>query len=1362
MTDRANCESDIAIIGMACRLPGANTVSDYWELLCAGESMHRKVPPTKFLQDDRGRLGHAGVTFWGNFLDDPAGFDHQFFNLSSREATSMDPQQRLVLQVAYEAVEAAGYFNESSEARPADVGVYLGVGAVDYQSNVASHPSTAFSALGTLRAFISGRVSHHFGWTGPSLTYDTACSSSAVAVHSACKALISGECSAALAGGVNVITSPMLYEDLSKSGFLSPTGQCKPFDADADGYCRGEGAGILYLKRLSAALACDDPILGIIASSAVIQSDNSTPITVPHVFSQTKLYRTVLEHANLKPAQVGVVEAHGTGTPVGDPIEFESIQQVFGSERRDKLFVTSVKGNIGHTEAVSGVASAIKAVMMMQNATVPKQANFTSLNPRIIRHLEDQVDIPRQTQPWHGTSVLVNNYGAAGSNAAFVICKPPAYLLPDSVALRNKGQLKAFPCIITAHTEASLRLYCAALCTSLISGSLSKLDGMTLPDAAFAMAHRANHSFPFSFTAISNSLFELTVALANPQPQVRDALTKKHAKRSPTDDISGTGKQAKPTVLCFGGQNRRLVGLHRDVYNSCIILRKYLDSCESICTLLGPQGFYPQIFSQDAIEDVVLLHCIIFSVQYACAKAWMDCGLRVDTLMGHSFGFLTALCVSDVLSLQEALQLVIDRATLIRDCWGPEKGVMLSVEAGYGQISELLAQISNSRPADSVEIACFNSPTAHILVGSAPSIAAVEDAIASGRLYGSIRHHRLDVTHGFHSYLMDPILPAFARAVNGLNFRKPRIHIEICTESQVLTVDAEAVAQHSRKPVYFSHAVNRIASNGPCTWIEAGTESNVTMMARSALAQRTGHTFHSVSLTSTASMSLLADATVEMWRSGVQVQFWPYHRTQKQQYRKLDLPPYQFAQTNHWLTFLENTELPLQKPRVTQHPAMLSLLSFVRPQNGQQSLAEFQVDPANLDFKAYVDGHKVLGHSSCPASVYLCLATQALIQLVDQENPAFSRGHKYCIQSMVMPSPLQIDHKRTIVVKMETKEESPNHWSFQVISRDLIDTSSVMIHARGVTTLESSKADRATEGHRHIIPPDKYQAEHSIGGVFIYSVFSAIVDYADIFRGVKSISFDDPRVLGRVQLPESRDVSTFRSSADPLLVDSILQVAGLYINCLRHKESEDVFVCSRIESFHYPYQETNLRGIAYDVVVHIQHEENGTVFCEIVACPSLNLDASIKLTGVQFSGISKDALARTLSKRQHDPTGLLTTSGMNSMPDTSKISVAKSANVVDLSAELSPTSLSVDSKLKNCLSDVTGVPLHDIHESSALEEIGVDSLMTVDVLDEIEKAFNVNIPMNEVRLFSSPIVIMVVITPNLCFPYDASRQSSHI
>ena len=349
-------DNAIAVIGMACQFPGADSVEEFWQVLESGRSELSKIPTSRFGTENLRRSTDNDLRFWGNFIRDAGAFDHRFFKKSSREAAAMDPQQRLLLQVAYETLESSGYFSATSARRPTDIGCYIGACSSDYNDNVASHPPSAYSSLGTLRAFMSGKISHYFSWTGPSLTVDTACSSSAVAIHTACRAIDAGECSEALAGGVSIFTSPNFYQNLAAASFLSPTGATKPFDAAADGYCRGEGVGFVHVKRLSTAIADGDNVLGVIAGSAVNQNQNCTAITVPHHGSQIELYNKVCSIAGLTPSSISFVEAHGTGTPVGDPIEFESIRQVFGgSNRKEPLHVASVKGNIGHLEGASGV-----------------------------------------------------------------------------------------------------------------------------------------------------------------------------------------------------------------------------------------------------------------------------------------------------------------------------------------------------------------------------------------------------------------------------------------------------------------------------------------------------------------------------------------------------------------------------------------------------------------------------------------------------------------------------------------------------------------------------------------------------------------------------------------------------------------------------------------------------------------------------------------------------------------------------------------------------------------------------------------------------------------------------------------------
>ncbi|KAL9040315.1 MAG: hypothetical protein Q9214_004539 [Letrouitia sp. 1 TL-2023] len=323
----------IALVGMACRAPGADNVEELWEIIRSGRSQMVEVPKT--LIDIHGGYRASQDAKWissrkffGNFISDHDSFDNSFFSLNSREASAMDPQQRLLLETAYQAVESSGYLHTHRSEKGDKVGVFIGASFVDYEEQLSTHPPSAYTSTGTIRAFLCGRISHYFGWSGPAEVIDTACSSSLVAVNRACKALQTGECNMAIAGGINIMTTATEFLNLAKAGFLSPTGQCKPFDQSADGYCRGEGAGVVVLKRLSQAEVNRDNILAVIPGIATNQGGLSASITVPHSPSQVALYREVLKQAGMQSSEIRYVEAHGTGTQVGDPLEMESIRQV--------------------------------------------------------------------------------------------------------------------------------------------------------------------------------------------------------------------------------------------------------------------------------------------------------------------------------------------------------------------------------------------------------------------------------------------------------------------------------------------------------------------------------------------------------------------------------------------------------------------------------------------------------------------------------------------------------------------------------------------------------------------------------------------------------------------------------------------------------------------------------------------------------------------------------------------------------------------------------------------------------------------------------------------------------------------------
>ncbi|KAL4940292.1 hypothetical protein BDV06DRAFT_230433 [Aspergillus oleicola] len=1298
-------QEPIAVIGMACKFPGADSLEEYWQLLAQGTSMCRTIPEERFKSSGLRRSPDDKLKFWGNFVNDIEGFDHRFFKKSSREAASMDPQQRLLLQVAYQALESAEYSGLPGSKAGQDVGCYLGLCASDYTDNVASHPPNAFSSLGTLRAFQSGKISHFFGWTGPSITYDTACSSSAVAIQAACRALQTGECSMALAGG-----------NLAAASFLSPTGPTKPFDAKGDGYCRGEGVGLVFLKPLSAALADNDNVMGVIAGAAVNQNQNSTAITVPHSESQIELYQKVVSEAGLHPHDISFVEAHGTGTPVGDPIEFASIRSVFGgSDRTNPLSVASVKGNIGHTEGASGVASLIKTILMLQHGVIPMQANHTTLNPKIAPLEQDKITIPLKTYPWNSKfkAACINNYGAAGSNAAMIVHEAPAAGSPQQVSLIK------YPVYISANTSSSLKAYCAEI-SRLLQNEAADAPNF-LSSLSFQLTNKQNRSFPHAFITTVSSKADL-------QEQLSAVI---HDRSSYLQIIS---PKERPVVLAFGGQSSRSIGLSRPVYESSFILRLHLQNCDRILKSQSLKSIFPAIFQTDPITDVVLLHSVLFSVQYACAMSWLDAGLVPAALIGHSFGQLTALTVAGALSLEDGLKLVTGRADLMQEAWGPEPGSMVSIQTDIQTVTRLMKVAESENPGDSLDIACFNGRTSHVLVGSADAISRLQVLLARE----SIRYKQLDVSHGFHSKFTEPLLPGLEQCARKLEFRNPTIPIETCSQgSSWNEFNASMIVQHTRTPVYFADAVNRVSARlGPCTWLEAGTGSSVTGMVRNALDSSSDHVLQPIQLGGDSATGVLADATVSLWKSGHKVQFWPFDRRQRACYSSLELPPYQFEKTRHWLewkdTVSEQTEV-IPAPNKQDVPA--EFLSFVGYNDRSKQQAEFRISTQHEKYAYFVKGHAVVAAPLCPAPLYIDLACQAAKMVTSSSNASELIPS---VEDLEIQAPLGASD-RAIILRLQQSAFSKHSWTFAFCSRPTYESKEEQLHAIGTLQLQENSLKSTAEFARYgrLVNKKRYQEmmadsdSQVLQGPVVYQLFSKVVTYADYYKGVQSVYASGHEVTGRVRLPGTvQDVDSRRA----LLLDNFIQVSGIHVNCLSDAGAKEVYVCTKVDRIQAGavFAEGAADPSASWMVYSSYHPVNDKeIVNDIFVFNATTGELAMFILGAHFTKVMISSLVRVLSRAN----GAEAAPIKNSAPE-EKLTIQKAQPKVvlpGLTAKPSsaPAIASPLSKLKETLSRVIEVPVADIHDGDLLGDLGVDSLLGTEVLNEINQAFSISIPPDE-------------------------------
>ncbi|KAL9079841.1 MAG: hypothetical protein Q9157_001297 [Trypethelium eluteriae] len=1271
----------IAVVGMACKFPGADSVEEYWRLLDAGKSMLSKPPSGRFPTHEHPRNTERTVYF-GNYLDELESFDNRFFKKSAREAASMDPQQRLLLEVSYQALESSGFFGPREP--DLDVGCFIGVCASDYNDNVASHPSNAFSALGTLRAFVPGRVSHFFGLCGPSVALDTACSSSAVAIDAACKAILYGDCKSAIAGGVSVFTSPFFYQNLAAASFLSPTGASKSFDAGADGYCRGEGVGLVVLKRLSQAVVDGDTVLGTILATSVRQSSNKVPITVPYSASQTGLYRKLLSTAGIAAEDVSYVEAHGTGTPVGDPLEYEAIKEVFGGKsRREPLHLASVKGNIGHTEGASGVAGLIKTILMMQNRTIPRQANYVSAHPKISL-VPGQISIPTENLQWNAKSLIacVNNYGAAGSIAAMVVKE--ARQGQSLQATQTRG-LSKYPLIVTANSTKSLGQNCAKLrdfVSSFQGGAASRAS--LLADLTFNLSEKQNRSLPNIFTTTVSSLSDL-------DDQLRTVAS------NPGLPLCQTNPKPNPIVLVFGGQTTRSVGLNKQVYETSALLRKYLDECDAVLKGFGYRGIYPYIFETKPADDVVSNQTMQFALQYACAQAWIACGLKVDAVLGHSFGQLVALTVAGVLPLVDGLKLVYGRAILMRDRWGFERGSMIALEAGRDEAMGLVASVqqTNGSSDSGLEVACFNGPKSHVLVGTSAEIneASKKTTRAKAKI--------LDVTHGFHSRFCDPILSELERLAQGLTFNKPKIHVETCSIGETWpSVTPKLITDHTRAPVYFEDAVKRIATRyGACTWLEAGSHSSVTGIARRALSDQNGQTvndlFCPVNLNRDDSLGALADTTVNLWKHGHHVQFWPFHHIHNQDYLSLNLPPYQFEKSRHWLEFDLGTEeasksntAPSKTPEPSAvepepEPVLITFSGFQDAVDGGHDGARqavFTIDPRSEEWKALVAGHSVLHESLCPAPLYIELVLRAANQLASIKNISCAPFAR--VDDLEIPSPLGMSQDKIVQLVLSPSDQTGCKFNFSFLAQarqtgpgrqgTFQASQPTTKHAIGRVeiipahdTAVTAELERTRKLLRHMQQnqsQDRNQkfadmaaqpGGEAVLGSLVYKVFSRVVQYHDFYKGVRRVaSTSDGAVSAEVYLPESQPSCTQELISTPVAIDNFFQVPGLFANCLAPCPSDEVFVSTHVDRIQLSPEFGKLqaegKARTWDVFAMSTALGDKESSNDIFVTDQITGQLVFVAFGAKFSRVRTAALAKILSRA--NPGDASTTTSSTSAP----------------------------------------------------------------------------------------------------------------
>ncbi|KAL4865185.1 hypothetical protein BDV12DRAFT_211187 [Aspergillus spectabilis] len=1374
-------EEVVAVVGMSLKVAGGADLEEFSQMLKTGESQHEIITRERMTSDMLFRENTDPNRKWyGNFMRDADAFDHKFFKKSPREAMAIDPQGRLSLEAAYHALVQSGYFNELASTTSADelerrkhVGVYVGLCSYEYDVNIHCHPTSAFTGTGELRSFIPGRVSHYFGWTGPSLTFDTACSSSTTALHMACRDLLSGEVPAALCGGVNVLTNLQWTQNLAAGSFISPTGQCKPFDAAADGYCRGDGIAYVFLKKLSTAIADGNTVLGTIRATGINQNLNTTPLFVPNV----------LRKARVEPRDISLVECHGTGTPVGDPAEWESIRNAVAGPLRDTVLpIGSAKGHVGHTEGASGVVSLIKVLLMMRGNFIPSQASFKSMNPHIHAKPSDNMEVVTALRAWPGDRkvALLNNYGACGSNSSAVIAHEAQK--PAKSSLAGLASSPRLPFYISGLDVRSIASYSSALAPYLRSHTGPEESKATLADVSFNMQWQSNPSLPQGRIFSCSSLDELQDKLAN-------------TASATTETAASIGiaplKPERPVILCFGGQVSTSVGLDHAVYDSAAVLRQHLDTCDAAITALGLESIYPEIFSCEPYQDIVKLQTALFALQYASAKSWMDCGLagKVVSVVGHSFGEITALCIARVLSLEDTVKLIAGRAKLVQSGWGPDRGAMMAIEADEALVHDLLME-ANLASDGSAGIACYNGPRSFTVAGSTKAIDAFAATLAGKEgspVVEGVKSKRLNVTNAFHSSLVQGIVDGLGEIGKGVTFHDAVMPIERATEhgdDPASRVDWTFVGSHMRQPVFFNHAVQRLAKKYPqAVFLEAGSNSTITVMASRALAQTAPtHSealhFQSVSITNTKGKGIdkLTDTTVSLWKQGLRVSFWPHHRAQRDEYAQLLLPPYQFQKSRHWLELKSPIEQALkvaQKMGVgnslslaaAEHrqqeqlidPKTLDMWTFIgwqgqtkNKKNKKTKLARFRINTFSAKYQRLFATHVIAKTAPiAPATLEIDMAIEALFSL----SPGWRRdGFSPIVRDMLSHSPICADPTRDYYIDLAPLNRTETDWSWTIhsVSNTPSAPANADKHAEGRLTMSSPTDPSALQEFarwERVVSHAQCLAVLALGpnddgvealqGRNVYRAFEEVVDFGAIYHGVRY-------VVGR-ETGESAGVVHKRHTGDTWLdvprADSYGQVAGMYVNLLTDIPASDMFVATGLEIvMRSPKVRTltegreNGSGVWHVLARHARQSE--TAYVTDVFVFDAETESLVEvILGLKYARIPKATMGRILARVTTDKSFVRSTaaclpSSSAGKPLTTPIKAAtaptptqKKTNTNIKQSKSASGPRDITNEVRDVVASVSGIEAKDISPSSEMADLGIDSLMGMELAREIENTF---------------------------------------
>lgn len=1237
--------------------------------------------------------------------------------MSPREAAQTDPAQRLLLLTTYEALEMAGYTPDGSPSTASDrIGTFFGQTLDDYREASASQNVEMYYVTGGIRAFGAGRLNYHFKWEGPSYCVDAACSSSALAIQMGVQSLRSYECDTAVAGGCNVVTAPEMYSGLSRGSFLSPTGSCKTFDNDADGYCRGDGVGSVVLKRLEDAVAEGDNIQAVIKSVSTNHSAHAVSITHPHAGAQQRLMRRVLQEGAIDAKDIDYVEMHGTGTQAGDATEFQSVTSVLGNRPKDNpLHVGAIKANIGHAEAAAGTNSLIKILMMMRKNAIPPHVGIKGrINEKFPPLDQVNVRIDRGVAPFTARpggdgkrKVLLNNFNATGGNTCMIIEDAPA---PRT---GGKDPRSHHVVALSAKTAQSLKQNSARLADYLESNPQTQLQDLAYTTTARRMHHPVRKSY-----AVDNL----------------EVLVKSLRKDVESSDTRPTGSCA-PTVFLFTGQGAHYPGMGRELFATNTVFRDRILESDDICVRQGLPSFkrlVTEVSPDKSQPTPTESQLALVSIELALVALWESWGVKPGMVLGHSLGEYAALCAAGVLSINDTLYLVGKRALLMEEKCVANSHTMLSIQSD----AESIQQILSAGGSTSCEIACRNGPTMTVVSGKSEDIVLLQSHLSTSSVKSTI----LEVPFAFHSQQMEPILDEMRDLSSTVSFLKPTIPVassllaEIISEAGIFTADY--LTRQAREAVNFQGALNiakiQGIGNEDTLWIEVGVHPMCHSMARSTLGITPTKALPTLRRDENC-YSVISKSLVNAYNSGINVNWTEFHRDFKAALKLLDLPTYAFDLKNYWIQHQGDWSLTKgdASGQVSPLPVQQAFSTTCLQQIDDQSFSKdgasvvFSSDLAEPSLNAAVRGHIVNGIGLVPSSVYADIAFTAA-NYVASRLKRFEEVPAMDLSSMDVFHPLIVNSKDTNqrLRVYATNAAGDNGVDIKITS---LDGKDVAEHARCTVTYgdgQSWKEEWQSNAYLvqsrmdQLIKTTDESNVDRIRKAMIYRQFQTVVDYSPEYHTIDELFMD-------CELNESVAYIKFQPPPEngnflysPYWLDTFAHLPGFVLNANVLTPTDTVFISNGWKSFRIAGP--LVAGKSYRGYTRMQAINNkGLMAGDVYIFDGDEIVVVCK--GIKFQRMKRSTLYNLLGSSHG---GAPTAASVPSKAPESRAPLSTKKSTKPAPKESSPNF----SKILDILATEIGIDVQDLSDDAKISDLGVDSLLTITILQKLRDETGLDLP----------------------------------